>query len=99
VNSPEDPQGKRALFSIEGPVPREPRDATGKAALFSTATRRPGTVVLECSRCHGRTRVGYAEFARRHLPVWLWLPWRAHSRYLECPACDHRAWVTTRWLR
>ena len=70
----------------------------GKRALFSAAQRRPGTLVVECERCHGRTRVSYAELGRRMLPLSFWAPWRRHSRYLRCPSCDQRAWVATRWL-
>jgi hypothetical protein len=66
--------------------------------LFSSAVRKPGTLVVECSRCHGRTRVGYVEFGRRHLPYWLWTPWRRYSRYAVCPACDRRAWLAARWF-
>jgi hypothetical protein len=70
----------------------------GKQALFSAAERRPGTLVVECSRCHGRTRVSYAQFGRRHLPYWVWTPWRRYSRYVVCPSCDERAWVSARWF-
>jgi hypothetical protein len=70
----------------------------GKAALFSAASRRPGTLVVECSRCNGRTRVSYLEFGRRHLPYWVWTPWRRHSRYVTCPACGERSWVSARWF-
>jgi hypothetical protein len=70
----------------------------GKAALFSAASRKPGTLVVECSRCNGRTRVSYLEFGRRHLPYWVWTPWRRHSRYVTCPACGERSWVSARWF-
>jgi hypothetical protein len=70
----------------------------GKRALFSTSVRQPGTLVLECSGCRGRTRVGYPEFVRRQLPVTLWMPWRRHSRWMSCPACGERTWVAARWL-
>lgn len=98
-----DPRGKRALFSdAAGPADISPDsgglDVTGKAALYSTAVRRPGTLVLECSSCHGRTRVGYLDFARRHLPLWLWAPWRHHSRLMACPACGRRTWLAASWL-
>lgn len=111
---PRDPAGKRALFSAREPgsnaephdrpgvaeaPARKVGDSEGKAALYSTATRRPGTVVLDCSHCKGRTRVSYPEFAKRHLPVWLWFPWREHSRLMVCPACGNRTWVAARWFR
>ena len=70
----------------------------GKRALFSSAVPKLGTLVVECSRCHGRTRLSYPEFARRHLPYWAWTPWRRYSRYVSCPACGQRAWVAARWF-
>ena len=107
MTEPRDPSGKRALFSVEASADhldphdapgRDDGDPEGKAALYSTATRRAGTVVLDCSRCKGRTRVGYPEFVRRHFPAWLWFPWREHSRLMVCPACGNRTWVAARWL-
>ncbi len=95
--------GRRALYSRpmpeeapgpDGPTPRAP----GKEALYSTAQRQAGTVVLECSSCGARTRVLYTEFARRHLPFWLWIPGKRHSRLMRCPACEERTWVGARWL-
>lgn len=78
---------------MTGPAPRP----DGKQALFSTAVRRPGTVVVECSSCRGRTRIGILDLARAAWPVSLWLPWRRPSRWLRCPACRRRRWVTVRW--
>ena len=69
-----------------------------RAAFFSAAQRRPGTVVLECERCKGRTRVSYVEFVRYHLPLWGWMPWRHHSRWMQCPSCHRRAWVAVHWF-
>lgn len=75
-----------------------PEQHDGKRALFSSAVRRPGTLVVDCARCHGRTRVTYAEFAQRHLPYWAWTPWRRYSRYMMCPACGQRAWLAAHWF-
>jgi hypothetical protein len=94
-----DPQGKRALFTLsEAPQTHGDRGAEGKAALYSAATRRLGTLVLECSSCHGRTRVSYVDFAFRQLPFTVWTPWRRHSRLMRCPACGRRTWLSARWL-
>ncbi|MBK5288850.1 MAG: hypothetical protein JJE46_10310 [Acidimicrobiia bacterium] len=73
--------------------------ADGKRALFSAAVRTPGTLVVECERCRGRARISYTEFVKRSLPVTAWLPWRHHTRYLRCPACEHRAFVAAEWFR
>jgi hypothetical protein len=73
------------------------RDAA-RAALFSTASRRPGTLVVECGACHARSRVSYADFVRRSLPVAWWAPWRTYSRRARCPACERRTWLAARWF-
>ncbi|MSO36885.1 MAG: hypothetical protein EXQ69_01375 [Acidimicrobiia bacterium] len=70
----------------------------GKSALFSTAQRRSGTLIVECERCLGRTRISYPELVRRMLPYNVWAPWRHHSRYLRCPACNKRSWVAANWF-
>ena len=50
-----------------------PRDDT-RAALFSAAARKPGTLIVECGACRARARVTYTDLARRSLPVPLWQP-------------------------
>jgi len=95
--------GRHALYSRPVADTDDAGDGTrrrsaGKEALYSTAQRQVGTVVVECSSCGGRTRVPYVEFARRHLPYFLWVPGRRHSRLMSCPACEERTWVGARWL-
>ncbi|HZR12819.1 MAG TPA: hypothetical protein VFC33_06165 [Acidimicrobiia bacterium] len=100
-----DARGKRALFSASADAPGTTRptrpvgDDAGKDALYSSATRRPGTLVVECSSCGGRSRVSYVEFTMRQLPVTLWFPWRRHSRLMTCPACGRRTWLAAHWLQ
>jgi hypothetical protein len=55
-------------------------------------------VVVECSSCGARSRLGWGEFAWRHLPVGLWLPWLRYSQYMSCPACDRRTWLGVAWF-
>jgi hypothetical protein len=100
-----DPLGKRALFSSAAASPTVPngRPAAGtitKESLFSASEggRRFGTVVVECSSCGARTRVGWGEFAWRHLPLGAWLPWLRYSQYMSCPACDRRTWLGVSWF-
>src|SRR5439155_18078972 len=56
-----DPTGKRALF--DAPVAAAPDRigsgvrSDGRAALFSSAPRRAGTVLVTCSHCEARSRV------------------------------------------
>ena len=100
-----DPLGKSALFS-EVPTSAattfaqpEP-EGRGATQLFSRATARPGTLVVDCASCERRTRITYAEFAWLHLPVWLWAPdpTRSHRHWLRCPACRHWSWLRAGWL-
>ena len=106
-----DPLGKTALFSdapsaSDAPLASdvagiEPEaQGRGVTKLFSRAEARPGTLVVDCSRCGRQTRVTYAEFVALHVPVWLWVPLvtRAHRHWLRCPSCRHRAWLRARWL-
>jgi hypothetical protein len=79
---------------------RPERDPMGKAALFSD-TRRPGTVMIECSGCGESTRLSYVDFAWSTLPFSLWLPPipQIHfNRRMTCPACSEWTWVRAHWL-
>jgi len=73
------------------------RAADGRSVLFSAATPAPRTLVLECSACGARSRVGYVELVRRSLPTPIWLPWRRHARLARCPACEQRTWLAEHW--
>lgn len=97
-----DPTGKRALF--EAPVSAPPdalgpgRARQGRAALFSTSARRPGTVVVECSSCDARTRTTLADLGVRLATFGLFLPTRrGHPYLLRCPACGQRRWCRVGW--
>jgi hypothetical protein len=77
------------------------RDPLGKQALFSqertqtrSAARRPGPldVTVHCSSCDERTTLGAPEIALHHLPVLAWMPWRKHSLFMRCPACNKLSW-------
>lgn len=100
-----DPLGKRALFSVaEAPAARPSSTAAtatiSKESLFSASgdARQFGTVVVDCSGCGARSRLGWAEFAWRHLPFGLWIPWLRYSQYMSCPACERRTWLGVAWL-
>jgi len=100
-----DPLGKRALFSATAAPTAVPngRPATvtfSKESLFtaSEGARRIGTVVVECSGCGARSRLGLAEFLWRHLPLGAWLPWLRYSQYMSCPACERRTWLGVAWF-
>ena len=97
-----DPQGKRALF--EAPVAADRRQVLapgaapeGRHALFSSGPPRPGTVLIECSGCHARSRVGLVDVGVRLAALSLWLPARRHAHRMRCPACGRRTWCHVGW--
>jgi hypothetical protein len=93
-----DPSGKRALF--EAPIAAPPEQLRpgaardGKTALFSTGAHEPGTVLISCSSCHARSRVGLGDLGLRILTGSLLLPGRKRDWLLRCPACNRRAWCS-----
>ena len=102
-----DPLGKRALFSPP-PAPEadhhldddpmvggEPPD--GIQALYSAGPRRPGTVVLECSRCLNHTRMSVVEAGVRIAFISAWIPGKRYSRWIQCPECERRTWSKIHW--
>jgi len=97
--SQSDPLGRRALFAPPTPGSVPPPGADGKESLYSASaeppggTRQWGTVVLDCSSCGEKRRVTWMEFAWRHLPFWVWIPWLRYSRWMSCPACHQRTWL------
>jgi hypothetical protein len=56
-----------------------------------------GPVVLRCSSCGARSEVDVVEYLVLHLPVWLWRPGRGFTRFMTCPACRRRTWVSAAW--
>lgn len=101
-----DPEGRSALFSVSNPPESSKvsgeeiafEAAEGREALFSAAGRRPGKVTLTCERCTRVSRVDFVEFVKMHIPLHLWFPWKPYSRWLVCPACEHRAWLRVKFF-
>jgi hypothetical protein len=67
--------------------------------------RRPpaveaGSLVVECSACAERTRIGLVDFVIYQLPVGLWLPRGRYDHRMTCPSCRRRTWLSvTFWRR
>ena len=104
----DDPLGKRALFEhaptgpAEGGLDEDPlaggQHEGGKTALYSTGPHRPGSVVLECSRCGVHTRMSAVEAGVRIAMVSAWVPpLKRHNRWMLCPECGRRTWCRVRW--
>lgn len=97
-----DPQGKRALF--EAPVDADRRQVLtpgatpeGRAALFSSGPRRPGTVLVDCGSCRTRSRVSLLDVGVRLASLSVWNPLSRRPHWLQCPACGERAWCRIGW--
>jgi hypothetical protein len=54
-------------------------------------------VVLLCSTCGFRSDVDPMHFLSLHLPVWFWRPGRGFTRFLTCPNCKRRTWMSASW--
>ncbi len=100
--STNDPLGKGALFSP--PPMAEAEDlapggkSEGKHALYSAGPRRPGTVVLECSRCMNHLRMTTVELGVRIAFISMWIPGKRYSRWMQCPECERRTWCRVHWF-
>ena len=96
-----DPTGKQALFDTQPSAARDrlapgPR-TEGRTALFSTASRRPGTVLVECSACRVRSRVSLLDLGLRLATGSAWFPLRSHQHWMRCPSCGQRRWCRIGW--
>ena len=106
-----DVPGKHALFSDEaravghqGPsrVPDRPSDVPRPARPAPARLPRAGrgilsSITVDCSTCGARSEIHMTEFVMLHLPVWLWRPGRGYTRFMTCPACRRRTWVSASW--
>jgi hypothetical protein len=91
--------GKYALFSRFSDVEtgdRTPPSAFGSGRL-SIATGLVPPVEVRCSACGAMREVGVVEYMALHLPFFLWRPGRGFTRFMTCPACRRRTWVSASW--
>ena len=96
-----DPTGKHALFSTPPTAAPDQLRAgsreTGRAAFYSTGSRRTGTVVVTCASCTTRSRVTLVDLGIRFLSISAWIPGRTHSHWMRCPACHQHTWCRVGW--
>jgi hypothetical protein len=69
------------------------------ARAVGPAGRLLPSVAVACSECGASSNVDLVEFFVLHLPVWFWKPGRGYSRFMTCPVCRRRTWVSTSWAR
>ena len=89
-------RGRDALFEPVAADPHPRPAADGRRALFSAPPRRKGTVVVECGRCQARSPIPFPELGVKLLPS-VWVPGRAFSRLMRCPACGRPSWCRVHW--
>ncbi len=89
------PTGKHALFSAATPAGEEE-----KAEVSATDPLPPrGVFTVACSSCGSVTRVGILDFLWLQFPFGAWLPRRVFDRWMTCPACRRRTWMSVTLAR
>ena len=88
--------GKRALYSAATPAGE--RWGAGPVPGSDPLPAR-GLVAVACSSCGDVRRVGLLRVAALHLPVAAWVPGRRFDRWMTCPSCRHRTWVSVTLAR
>ncbi|MHB8437966.1 MAG: hypothetical protein ACYDD4_02230 [Acidimicrobiales bacterium] len=96
----------------ESPLRTRQGDARGKHALYSATdpqrdehdgnpVPRPRGILppvsVHCSSCGERRELDVTRFATLHVPFFLWRPGRGFTRFMTCPACGRRAWLSASW--
>jgi hypothetical protein len=89
------PAGKHALFSAATPA----GDREAPASVVSDPLPARGSLVVSCSSCGSVSRVGLLSFLVLQLPFGAWLPGRTFDRWMTCPACRRRTWVSATLAR
>jgi hypothetical protein len=81
------------LPSGRAPRPSPPLDDLERPAVSGMF----GTLTLQCSSCRVRSQVDLVEYIVLHLPLWFWRPGRGYTRFMTCPACRRRTWISASW--
>jgi len=97
VRSHPRPAGKSALYSQAKP-PEQGGEATSLPTGSDPPTSR-GLFSVSCSSCGSMSRVGLVELLLLHFPLGVWLPLRTYDRWMTCPACLRRTWISVTLFR
>jgi len=71
--------------------------AQGPGGALSHRRGALSSIAIECSSCGDRSEVDVLEYLILHLPLWLWRPGRGYTRFMTCPMCRRRTWVSASW--
>jgi hypothetical protein len=97
------PSNRRTLPDRRSPAPEPGPGRRRGGVVVPDDLERPvssgmfGSLTLQCSSCRVRSQVDLVEYIVLHLPIWLWRPGRGYSRFMTCPACRRRTWVSASW--
>ena len=86
------PAGKHALFSA--PTPARDGDPATSTGAASDPLPPSGLFTVSCSSCGSVSRVGVFDLVLLQLPWGAWLPRRVFDRWMRCPACRRRTWMS-----
>ncbi len=98
-DEPED-VGKYALYSRFSDAEDEEAMAPPPGLERRRAPAGPGLVppvVVRCSACGEVRDVGIVDYLSLHVPFFLWRPGRGFTRFMTCPACRRRTWLSASW--
>lgn len=90
-----DDVGKYALFSRFSDEIEEAPEPDAHRAPPGTGLVPP--VEVHCSSCGARSEVDVVRYLALHVPFFLWRPGRGFTRFMVCPACRRRTWLSASW--
>lgn len=96
--------GKHALFSAatdpDAPA-TTPAASRARSSRAPRAAAGPGGIVppvsLHCAACGTQSEVDVVGYLALHFPFFLWRPGKGFTRFMTCPACHRRAWLSASW--
>jgi len=81
----------------ERPAPGRPERRRPDELERPTGSGMFGSLTLQCSSCRVQSHVDLVEYVVLHLPLWFWRPGRGYTRFMTCPACRRRTWMSSSW--
>ena len=107
------PAGGVQRRAQDGAGPADPERSSGvsvgtggRHALFSDArvdadasVAPQGAFTVTCSSCASVSRVGVIDLVLLQLPMGGWFPRKVFDRWMTCPACRRRTWMSVTLTR
>jgi hypothetical protein len=94
---PED-VGKYALYTrFSDPLPDAAAETDRPSSFPPGVMGLVPPVEMACSSCGARSQVDVLRYLALHAPFFLWRPGRGYTRFMTCPSCRHRTWLSASW--